>query len=239
MSVSAVVPMESNPEVFTELAHKIGLSSVLAFNDVYSLTDPDLLSFIPRPCFAIILLFPITEFYETERKRIDSQSSELYSEFGENEKVLWFKQTIKNGCGLYALLHSIGNINDEYLQKDSTIYNFFKEAKNLNVKERADLVQVLEKSYSSLANQGQTEAPEALDDVSLHFISFVKSFKNDHVYELDGRRNSPIDLGQSISPENTDVLLEKNIIDKIQYYMDNADEANKYNFSMMALVPSF
>jgi ubiquitin carboxyl-terminal hydrolase L3 len=44
----------------TELAHNLGISSELTFHDVLSLTDPDLLAFIPRPCLALIVIIPLT-----------------------------------------------------------------------------------------------------------------------------------------------------------------------------------
>ncbi|KAM9890046.1 hypothetical protein OXX69_012688, partial [Metschnikowia pulcherrima] len=66
-----VIPLESNPEIFNELAHKIGLSPVISFHDVYSITDPDLLAFLPQPVFGIMMLFPITESYEQYRKEQD------------------------------------------------------------------------------------------------------------------------------------------------------------------------
>ncbi|KFY94614.1 hypothetical protein V500_03123 [Pseudogymnoascus sp. VKM F-4518 (FW-2643)] len=42
------VLLESNPEVMTSLLHNPGLSPTLSLHDVYSLTDPALLSFVPQ-----------------------------------------------------------------------------------------------------------------------------------------------------------------------------------------------
>lgn len=53
----SVIPLESNPEVFTQFAHNLGLDESHEFVDIYSLTDPDLLGFVPRPVKALILLF--------------------------------------------------------------------------------------------------------------------------------------------------------------------------------------
>lgn len=52
------VPLENNPIVMSNLAHKLGLSSDLSFHDVYSLTDPDLLAIVPRPAQALLFTYP-------------------------------------------------------------------------------------------------------------------------------------------------------------------------------------
>lgn len=102
------IPLESNPEVFTELIHKLGVSRSLCFQDVLSIDDPDLLAFLPRPVYALVLVFPTTEGYE---KRIAEEETKVkpYNGAGEDEAVVFFKQTINNACGLYAILHAICN----------------------------------------------------------------------------------------------------------------------------------
>lgn len=102
------IPLESNPELFTELIHKLGLSKSLEFQDVLSLDDPDLLAFLPRPAYALILVFPTTELYE---KRVHDEDSLLEMIDGDlpDGDVLFFKQTINNACGLYAILHAVCN----------------------------------------------------------------------------------------------------------------------------------
>ena len=50
------VPLENNPEVFTDLIHRLGLTSELGCYDVYSIDEPDLLSMVPRPAHALIFI---------------------------------------------------------------------------------------------------------------------------------------------------------------------------------------
>lgn len=102
------IPLESNPELFTELTHQLGLSTSLAFHDVLSLEDPDLMALIPRPALGLILVFPTTSNYEAELIEKDANTAE-YSKSGEGEEVVWFKQTINNACGLYGILHAVSN----------------------------------------------------------------------------------------------------------------------------------
>lgn len=98
------IPLESNPELFTELIHKLGLPESVHFQDIFSLDDPELLGFLPRPVHALILVFPTTEAYE-ERVRDEDEGAAEYK----GEEVIFFKQTINNACGLYAILHAVCN----------------------------------------------------------------------------------------------------------------------------------
>jgi ubiquitin carboxyl-terminal hydrolase L3 len=98
------IPLESNAEVFTNLIHKLGVSLALHFQDIYSLDD----EFLPRPAIALILIFPTSAAYEAEKSKVEA-TYEKYSGFGPGEDVTWFKQTINNACGLYAILHAVCN----------------------------------------------------------------------------------------------------------------------------------
>lgn len=92
----------------TSLVHNLGVSPSLAFHDVFSIDDPDLLAFIPRPAYALLLVFPTSRTYEQSRVREDTDLPE-YKGFGPDEEVMWFKQTIRNACGLIGLLHGVSN----------------------------------------------------------------------------------------------------------------------------------
>lgn len=104
----AFIPLEANPQLMTTLLQKLGVSPALAVHDVYSLHDPDLLAFVPRPALALLLVFPVSKAYETHRAEED-EGREDYSGSGEAEPVVWYKQTIRNACGLMGLLHAVSN----------------------------------------------------------------------------------------------------------------------------------
>lgn len=106
------VPLESDPEIFTELMHGLGVSRSLSFTDVWSLED-DTLAVIPRPVLALILVLPPCPAYkdqmtegQTPRKASDGD-------------VVWFAQTINNACGLYAILHAVCNMPEFISQCNS------------------------------------------------------------------------------------------------------------------------
>jgi ubiquitin carboxyl-terminal hydrolase L3 len=102
------IPLESNPELFTQLIHLLGVSSALAFHDVLSIDDPELLSLIPRPALALVLVFPTSNSYDEQIKKEEELKKE-YAGSGEQEHVIWYKQTINNACGLYGILHAVCN----------------------------------------------------------------------------------------------------------------------------------
>jgi ubiquitin carboxyl-terminal hydrolase L3 len=90
----------------------------------------------------------------------------------------------------------------------------------------------LEGTYAGVASKGDTEAPlNAEEEVDYHYIAFVKSSKDSHLYQLDGDRKRPIDLG-ALSVEE-DVLSES-CLDVMRGMM--ASEDGNLNFSLMALV---
>lgn len=228
--VNAVVPLESNPEVFTKLAYDLGLSKDFAFTDVYSISDPVLLAMVERPVKALILLFPVSENYELQRKEVDS-GRVPYEIPSSNEQVYWFPQLLKNACGLYALLHSVVNASGDNIVAGSKLEALIQALdKDKTFQGRTDIIENLEFEYSRAARSGQTRAPDPQENVDLHFISFV--LRGGHVYELDGRRNGPIDLGASSSD---DILEEQVVFDRVQNLMSLADEKNKLLFSLMAL----
>ncbi|EGW30853.1 uncharacterized protein SPAPADRAFT_62754, partial [Spathaspora passalidarum NRRL Y-27907] len=177
----SVIPLESNPSIFTDLSYNLGLSPLLQFHDVYSLVDQDLLAFLPQPIYGIILLFPLTRQYEEYHKNEDSKRDLELS-----DKVTWFKQTIGNGCGLYALLHILANLPSDLIIENSKLAEFLKQVQGKSIQDTSKLVEGLEsfiKLDENFGSKGQTEAPEATASIDLHFITYIKG-KNGHLYEL-------------------------------------------------------
>ena len=49
-------PLESNPEVFTDYMHKVGMSKDWQVSEIFGL-DEDCLSFVPKPVVSVIATF--------------------------------------------------------------------------------------------------------------------------------------------------------------------------------------
>ena len=105
----------------------------------------------------------------------------------------------------------------------------------LQAKERALALEhdkVLERVYAEVARQGDTEAPaNPEDEVDFHYVAFVKSHIDGHLYQLDGDRKRPVQLGLL---QNGEDMLSGKCLGVIRDMM--AEGENDLHFSLMALV---
>ncbi|KAI1268711.1 ubiquitin carboxyl-terminal hydrolase, family 1 [Xylariaceae sp. FL1019] len=234
------LPLESNPALFSQLIHELGVSPALSFHDVWSLDDPDLLSFIPRPVLAFIIVFPTTSDYE-ERLATEKASTEIRSSEPGRGDAIWFKQTINNACGLYGILHAVANGQArDFIAPGSHLADLLERCDSLNTADIAKTLEAdkdLESKYNMVATQGDTEPPEnAEDEVDFHYVCFVKSHLNDNLFILDGDRDGPIDKGSFTGQD----LFSNQGIEAIQDFIrhHDSDGENGGQFSLLALAPS-
>ncbi|KAK8927283.1 Ubiquitin carboxyl-terminal hydrolase isozyme L3 [Metarhizium brunneum] len=232
----AFIPLEANPELMTKLIHKLGVSQALQLHDVYSLTDPDMLAFIPRPALALLLVFPITAVYESHRMAEDNTVDE-YKGAGEQEPVIWWKQTIRNACGMMGLLHAVSNGPARTLiEQGTTLDELLQKSTPLPPRERASLLEktpAVAAAHKEAASAGDTAAPDAQDNVDLHYVCFVKG-SDGALWELDGRRKGPIRRGEL--QENEDMLSERALGMGILRFLER--EGGDLRFSAVALAGS-
>ncbi|KAI2607254.1 ubiquitin carboxyl-terminal hydrolase [Hypoxylon fragiforme] len=214
----AFVPLEANPELMTSLLHNLGLSKALQIHDVYSITEPELLAFVPRPALALLLVFPVSATYESARLAEDAGVPE-YTGSGDKEPVLWYRQTIRNACGLMGLLHAVSNGPARgFIEPDTPLHRLLNASIPLHPTERSALLEKtpeLATAHQEAASRGATAAPDAQDDVDLHYVCFVKTEvggdgSGGTLWELDGRRKGPIARGH-LGP-NEDVLSEQALL---------------------------
>ncbi|KAK5625397.1 hypothetical protein RRF57_001113 [Xylaria bambusicola] len=192
LSAPAFIPLEANPELMTSLLRKLGLSSALQVHDVYSITEPELLAFIPRPALALLLVFPVSATYESSRLAEDAGVPE-YTGKGPDEPVMWWKQTIRNACGLMGLLHAVSN----------------GPAKGF-IALRPPRENASPRNRAPRSREPRTDRrARRQDDVDLHYVCFVKT-DDGTLWELDGRRKGPIARGQLAADE--DVLSDKALL---------------------------
>ncbi len=223
----------------TSLAHRLGLSPAVAFHDIYSLTDPDLISIMPRPALALLFIYPLTtasdKWYAEQRAQdIDYQSS------GASDPVIFYPQIITHACGLIGLLHSVTNGAASQIEEGSDLSKLLKQAISMQPVERAQLLhdsELLEKAHAEAAQNGDSAAPELGQDPGNAFIAFVKG-KDGNLYELDGARKGPIRRGKLEADE--DVLSERALSLGPLPYMRREEEAGSgnLNFHCTLLAPT-
>lgn len=230
--------LENNPDVMTQLARTLGLSQELAFYDVLSLSDPDLLATIPRPVLALLVIIPLTPTWEAERQAEDHAKPE-YQGVGSAEPTIWFKQTIGNACGSIGLLHcAINGPASDFILPGSHLDRIRRTAVPLNMDARADFLyhdKDFEEAHKSCVDLGDTAASNQ-EHKGQHFVAFVKA--HGHLWELEGSRKGPLDRGtlgtndDCLSPK----ALEQGFSRAIQVASD-AGEAD-HRFSCIALAPA-
>jgi len=169
---------------------------------------------------------------------LEETSRNEYEGCGEGEQVMWFRQTINNACGLYSILHAISNGDSrDFILSDSHLSRLLASCSTLRPMDRALVLEndaELESAYMSVALQGDSKVPEnAEDEVDFHYICFVKSHKDGHLYEMDGDLKGPVDRGPLGIDE--DVLAERGL-SVIREFVKREDDGSG-NFSLLVLAP--
>ncbi|KAF2690674.1 hypothetical protein K458DRAFT_454727 [Lentithecium fluviatile CBS 122367] len=72
------IPLESNPEVFTKLSHKLGVAEALSFVDIWALDEVE---HLPRLALALGLVFPTSNNVNL-LKILDNRSTRKLMEMG-------------------------------------------------------------------------------------------------------------------------------------------------------------
>lgn len=197
--------------------------------DVWSL-DQECLETIPAPVLSVILLFPCTEQYYKFR---DQQFEDIKTK-GQtiSPNLFYMKQVVENACGTVALIHAVANGQEHLHLKDGFLKQFLEQAKDLSASQRGELLEKAEdiiNLHKSIAQCGQTEAPEPECPVNYHFVAFTQ--KDGCMYELDGRKECPINHG----PISDSEFLQKSA-QVCKKYIERQPDA--VQFSVVALSPA-
>uniref|UniRef100_A0A0K8TT99 Ubiquitin carboxyl-terminal hydrolase n=1 Tax=Tabanus bromius TaxID=304241 RepID=A0A0K8TT99_TABBR len=184
-------PLESNPEVMTKYIHRLGVPSKWNIVDVYGL-ESEMLEWVPKPVKAVILLFPCSKPYEKQRVEEEEKLKANPPKYPDD--LFFMKQVIQNACGSIALVHSIANNPDIELE-EGLLKKYLEATKSLSPDERGRILEgdsAFTGVHQEIAQEGQTTAnPD--EEVFHHFVALVN--KDGQLYELDGRKSSPIAHG--------------------------------------------
>ena len=135
-----------------------------------------------------------------------------------------------------AILHTVSNLEDE-LDHSSAFHALLQRLKQLDTAGRVREIessQLILGAHDAVAGQGQSDAIEADADVELHFVAFIKSTADGHLYELDGGRKGPVDHGAL----EGDLLSEGALAVVRSFIAEASHGAGDLNFSLCALGPA-
>ena len=110
--------LESNPEVFTNYMHSIGMSDQWAIGEVFGF-DEDLLAFLPQPVIAVIVAIQRNKDNLEEDKSNEADSA-LVPFYMKQSNVL------DNACGIIACLHSVLNKSDQAAITEGSVLAKYK-----------------------------------------------------------------------------------------------------------------
>ncbi|KAM4750814.1 ubiquitin carboxyl-terminal hydrolase isozyme L1 [Anableps anableps] len=169
-----------------QIMSKLGVSGSWRFVDILGL-EGEPLTAVPKPCCALMLLFPLTQQHEAFR----TQQADKVS----GDPVYFLKQTASNSCGTIALVHAVANNKAKMTFDSSSVLKIFlDETASMSPDARAKHLEgnkVICEAHNEVAKEGQCR-PDA-EKVNFHFIAFVNV--NGQLYEFDGKMNGPVSHG--------------------------------------------
>ncbi|XP_017080446.1 ubiquitin carboxyl-terminal hydrolase isozyme L5 [Drosophila eugracilis] len=213
--------IESDPGVFTELIREFGCDGAQV-EEIWSLGSESFKNL--EPIHGLIFLFKWVQEDEPAGKVVLDR-----------ENIFFAKQVINNACATQAILSLLMNLDHEDIKLGETLTNFKEFCqcfdpynKGLTLSNASQIRTV----HNSFARQTLFELDmknQNKDEDVYHFVGYMPI--GGRLYELDGLREGPIDLGE-IKPEQNWIDVVRPIIEKrMQRYSDG-----EIHFNLMALI---
>ncbi|XP_046391220.1 ubiquitin carboxyl-terminal hydrolase isozyme L5 [Ischnura elegans] len=215
--------IESDPGVFTELIKEFGVKGVQV-EEIWSLDAEQFANL--KPIHGLIFLFKWVQ---------DDEISGSIVQDNRLEKIFFAKQVINNACATQAILSILLNAKHPDIQLGSTLTEFkeFCQTFDANMKGLTlSNSQVIRSVHNSFARQTLFEIESKMaskGEEVYHFVGYIPI--EGRLYELDGLKDGPIDLG-SIPPDSDWLDVVRPIIEKrIKKYSEG-----EIHFNLMAIV---
>ncbi|XP_011208915.1 ubiquitin carboxyl-terminal hydrolase isozyme L5 [Bactrocera dorsalis] len=215
--------IESDPGVFTELIREFGCEGVQV-EEIWSL-DRDLFKEL-EPIHGLIFLFKWVQ---------DDESVGTVVKDDRLDNIFFAKQVINNACATQAILSILLNCNHQDINLGPTLTEFkeFSQSfdpfnKGLTLSNAPKIRSV----HNSFARQTLYELDtknQNKDDDVYHFIGYIPI--NGRLYELDGLKEGPVDLGAVAADQNWIDVVRPIIEKRMQKYSEG-----EIHFNLMALV---
>ena len=173
-------PLESDPLIFNDYFHSLGLKKDVYFKEMLSLVDYSAFLSINGPLLGVILNY----------SRNEKEKEEIFPK--EDSVPYFMRQTNKldNACGLIAALHCFANAKNGELkfESGSVLDEFFNQVKSLSPLERNDK---FKKAHNQFSGKGQTNIEKQVkNDYVGHYICFMNI--GGKLIEFDGIKDKSL-----------------------------------------------
>ncbi|XP_025423713.1 ubiquitin carboxyl-terminal hydrolase isozyme L5 [Sipha flava] len=218
--------IESDPGVFTELIRELGVSGAQV-EELWTL-DSSLFNTI-KPVHGLIFLF---------RWIGEDQPDGPIVRDSRIEKIFFAQQVINNACATQAILSVLFNCRHPDIDLGTTLSEFkeFSQKFDANMKglalSNSQKIRTVHNSFgrsNSIFEFDDSAKPKSKSDEAYHFVAIVPI--EGRLYELDGLKEGPIDLGL-IKPNTDWVEAAKPFIEK----RINKYKEGEVHFNLMAVV---
>lgn len=231
MSASDWCLIESDPGCFTELIRGFGVTNVVV-EELYGLNEQNFHNL--HPIYGLIFLFKWQQEDDTKANIVRDDRL---------ERLFFAKQVINNACATQAILSILLNApvkkpdsNDEFgVELGDTLTKFKEFSKDFdpNMKglalSNSDVIRLVHNTFAR-QQMFEFDAKQAeKDDDVFHFISYIP-FEG-RLYELDGLREGPVDLGAI--PDGSDWIKTAQPVIEARMQQYSNDEIQ---FNLMAVV---
>jgi ubiquitin carboxyl-terminal hydrolase L3 len=203
--------------------------------------DEDLLGMVPKPCAAVILLFPCSDLIYEARAR---EEQALRAQVPAKSQAFFLKQHAEfgNACGTIASVHALSNSRWAFETKvpaassattPGALASFCESQRGASADERGRALLAASElkcasDSAAVAATAQTACPDRDGpDLDHHFTAFVCC--EGRLLELDGTKWAPVDHGACAS----DSVLEASCAAIQSRFM--ALEPGSIEFSLLAL----
>jgi len=214
--------MESDPGVFTELIKGFGCKGAQV-EEIWSM-EPENFENL-KPVHGLIFLFKWQPGEEPAGSIV--QDSRL-------DNIFFAKQVINNACATQAIVSVLLNCTHQDVLLGDTLTEFKEFSSSFDAAMKGLALsnsEVIRQVHNGFARQQMFEfdaKSSAKDEDAFHFVSYVPV--NGRLYELDGLREGPIDLG--VCNQDDWINAVRPVIEKrIQKYSEG-----EIRFNLMAIV---
>lgn len=214
--------MESDPGVFTELIKGFGCKGAQV-EEIWSMELENFENL--KPVHGLIFLFKWQAGEEPAGSIV--QDSRL-------DSIFFAKQVINNACATQAIVSVLLNCTHPDIQLGDTLGEFREFSQSFDAAMKGLALsnsEVIRQVHNGFARQQMFEfdaKSSSKDEDAFHFVSYVPV--NGRLYELDGLREGPIDLG-ACNQDDWISAVHPVIEKRIQKYSEG-----EIRFNLMAIV---